>query len=373
MNNSLRFILVYFTGLVLMASCTNKPQQQQAPPPVAVNTYQVQKGSAVYYDNYPATVAALNEIELRAQVTGYIKGIFFNDGQHVYKGQKLYDIDHETYQAAYNQAVANMNVALANLDKAQQDADRYTELLKKDAIARQVVDYAITDLQAAKMQVAASKAAVARAETDLKFSVLYAPFDGTIGISQVKMGTLISANQTLLNTISSDNPMAVDIAVDQSLIPRFAALKAHPAPASDSMFTMNFNDQSVYPLPGTLSFIDRAVDPQTSTIRVRFIFPNKDNMLKPGMSCNVRVKNNNPLQQFLLIPFKAVVEQMGEYFVFVLSANQTVKEQKIALGQRINDKIVVRSGLKEGDAIVIDGVQKLRDGAKVQLAAPQTH
>lgn len=372
MNKPFHFIFMFTIGSLLLAACSNQPKQQ-APPPVAVNTYQVQKGTAVYFDNYPATVTALNQIELRAQVTGYVKGIFFNDGQHVSKGQKLYDIDHETYQAAYNQAVANMNVAQANLDKAQQDADRYTDLLKKDAIARQVVDHAITDLQAAKMQVAAAKAAVARAATDLKFSVLYAPFDGTIGISQVKMGALISANQTLLNTLSSDNPMAVDIAVDQSLIPKFTNLKNNPAPAADSMFTLTFNDKTIYPYPGQISFIDRAVDPQTSTIRIRYIFPNNNNLLKPGMSCNVRVKNNNAKEQFMLIPYKAVVEQMGEYFVFVVKNNNTVSEQKVMLGQPINDKIVVKSGLNDGDVIVTDGVQKLKDGAKIQLSPAKAH
>ena len=133
-----------------------KDEKPKAPPPQPVNVYVVKKESAVYYDEYPATVAALNQVDLRAQVTGYITGIYFKDGQHVTKGQKLYDIDRQQYQANYDQAIANLNVSKANLAKAQQDADRYNDLLKQDAIAKQVYDHAISDLQSAKMQVEAS-------------------------------------------------------------------------------------------------------------------------------------------------------------------------------------------------------------------------
>ncbi len=179
---------------------------RKPPPPPAVNVYVVKKESAVYYDEYPATVTALNQVDLRAQVTGYITGIYFKDGQHVSKGQKLYDIDRQQYQANYQQAVANLNVSKANLARAQQDADRYNDLLKQDAIARQVYDHAMSDLQSAKMQVAASESNARNVESNVKYSTIYSSFAGTIGISQVKMGALVTANQTLLNTISSEDP-----------------------------------------------------------------------------------------------------------------------------------------------------------------------
>jgi RND family efflux transporter MFP subunit len=183
------------------------------------------KEAAVYFDNYPATITPLNQVDLKAQVTGYITGMFFTDGQHVSRGQKLYDIDRQQYQANYDQAVANLNVVKASLAKAQQDADRYTDLLKQDAIAKQKVDYALADLQSVKAQVIAAQANVSRLSNDLRFSSIHAPFDGTIGISQAKVGTLVTANQNILNTVSSDNPMAVDIAVDQKEIPRFIQLQ----------------------------------------------------------------------------------------------------------------------------------------------------
>jgi RND family efflux transporter MFP subunit len=358
--------IIVLAGIAI-SSCGGDSKAPAAPPPVAVNVYKLTKQSAVYFDTYPATVTALNLVDLRAQVTGYITGIYFTDGQRVSKGQKLYDIDKQQYAANYENAVANMNVAKANLDKAQQDADRYNDLLKQDAIAKQVVDHAISDLQSAKMQVAAATATVTRAGTDLKYSTIYAPFDGTIGISLVKSGALVTANQTLLNTVSSDNPMAVDVAIDQREIPRFERLQRSDK-ATDSVFTLAFSDNSVYPQNGSVSFIDRAVDPLTGTIKVRLIFPNTESFLKSGMNCNVRVKNNGADSTFLMAPYKAVVEQLGEYFVFVEDNNKAI-QHKVVLGTRINDKIIIKSGLNEGDSVITDGVQKLRDSTAIQIGA----
>lgn len=357
-------------NLLFLAACSSKAPEQQAPPPVPVSVYEVKNESAVYFDNYPATIIPLNQVDLKAQVTGYITGIFFTDGQHVNKGQKLYEIDKQLYQANYEQAVAGLNVVKANLAKAQQDADRYTDLLKQDAIAKQKVDYALADLQSAKMQVAAAQANVSRLSNDLRFSAIYAPFDGTIGISQAKVGTLVTANQNILNTVSSDNPMAVDISVDQREIPRFTNLKEHPAPEKDSIFTLLLPDNSVYSKTGFISLTDRAVDPQTGTIKTRLVFPN-NGQLKAGMSTNIRVKNNHT-GEFLLAPYKSVLEQMGEYFVFVLGDSSKVLQRKIILGIRINDKVIVKDGLKPGDKVVAEGIQKLKDGTVVNAAAPKT-
>ncbi|MDE3247967.1 MAG: efflux RND transporter periplasmic adaptor subunit [Bacteroidota bacterium] len=370
MNTRIPVLTGLSAALGLLSACgsSSKPADaSKAPPPAAVALYTVQKGAAQYFDEYPATVVALNEVQLRPQTTGYITGIFFKDGQAVRKGQKLYSIDQQQYQAGYNQAVANLNVAKANLGKAQQDADRYAELQKQDAIARQTVEHAQADLQAAKMQFEAAKANVASVQTNVRYSTIYAPFDGTIGISQVKLGAAVSPGQTILNTVSSDDPMAVDVAVDQKQIGRFTQLQQKPGSARDSVFLLELPDQSVYPYPGSITLIDRAVDPQTGTIKARIVFPNKNKMLKSGMSCNLRIRNNGN-EQMLLIPYKAVTEQMGEYFVFVLGDSSKVSQRKIITGQVINDKIVVKSGLTENEKIVAEGVQRLRDGSVVQAA-----
>lgn len=373
MKNRILNLIIFFGCAFLIISCgdNKKDEKPKAPPPAVVNVYVVKKEAAVYYDEYPATLAALNQVDLRAEVTGYITGIYFKDGQHVSKGQKLYDIDRQQFQANYDQAVANENVSKANLAKAQQDADRYSDLLKQDAIAKQVYDHAMADLQSAKMQVQAAQSAVRNVQQTVKYSSIYASFGGTIGISQVKIGALVTANQTLLNTISSEDPMAVDIAVDQKNIPRFMQLQQNSSALKDSVFTLQLPDNSIYSQTGKISFIDRAVDPQTGTIKARLIFANPQNILKAGMNANVRIKNNSTDSLFMLIPYKAVTEQMGEYFVFVVNDSSKAIEHKIILGNTINDKVIVKQGLSEGDKIVTDGAQKLRDSTAVQIGPPK--
>jgi membrane fusion protein (multidrug efflux system) len=325
-------------------------------------------GNPTYYDEYPAAVTALNQVEIRPEVSGYITGIYFKDGQHVQKGAKLYTVDQQQYEGLYDQAIANLNVAKANLVRAQEDADRYEDLAKQDAVARQVVDHAKADLRSSQMQVAAAEANVKSVQTNLRNSIFYAPFDGTIGISSVKLGSAVTAGQTLLNTVSSDDPVGVDCAVDEKQISRFVQLLRKKGAEQDSIFTMLLPDQSIYPFPGRLIFLDRAVDPQTGTIRIRVIFPNADKMLKPGLTCDLRVKTSSEVKS-LLIPYKAVVEQMGEYFIFKIKSG-SVSQVRVVLGKTINDMVVVKGGLLQpGDQIVTEGIQKLRDHSSVVVVS----
>jgi len=368
MKNRLGITGIVSCIFLLLVSCgaENKPAQPAAPPPVAIAVYQVNEGEATYYDMYPGTVTALNEVEIRPQVSGYITGIFFTDGQRVTKGQKLYTIDEQQYRATYNQSVANLNVAKANQARAQQDADRYNELARKDAIARQTLDHALADLEASKMQVAAAQANVNNVQATLGYSVITSPLSGTIGISQVKMGAAVAPGQSILNTVSSDNPIAVDFAVDEKQISRFSLLKQKGGKTSDSTFRILLPDQSIYPVAGTLAFLDRAVDPQTGTIRARVVFKNTNGLLKPGLSCTIRVENNGN-EKKILIPYKAIVEQMGEYFVYVVK-DSIVTQSKVQLGTRINENIIVNESLQTGMYIASEGVQKLRDGARVKVS-----
>jgi membrane fusion protein (multidrug efflux system) len=309
-------------------------------------------------------VTALNEVELRPQVSGYITGIHFKDGQQVQKGQLLYSIDQQTYQAGVNQAQANIAVAKANMLRAQKDADRYTELDKKDAIAKQVLDHALADLEAAKMQVRAAEANASGVQTNLRYSNIYAPFSGTIGISLVKLGASVSPGTTLLNTVSTDDPVAADFFLDQKELPAFQALLAKENKASDTLFSLLLPDGSTYALPGKLASVDRAVDPNTGTIKVRLAFANTEKLLKPGMSTTVRVHHKEG-GQAIQIPYKAVSEQMGEYFVYVATDSNTVTQVKVKLGAVLQDKVIVKEGLEPGQRIVSDGLQRVKEGAQI--------
>src|SRR6202035_2138947 len=198
---------------LLFFSC--KQKQPPPNPPVPVNLMTVKSQKVYYYENFPATTQALSQVDLHPQVQGYITGIFFTEGTTVRKGQKLYEIDKSLYQAAYDQAAANVQVAVGNQVQAKQDADRYTYLNNHNAIAKQVLDHAVIALQNAESAVKAAQDAQKTAKTNLAFATIYAPFDGMIGFSQVKLGNLVTVGTTLLNTISTINPIAVDFLINE--------------------------------------------------------------------------------------------------------------------------------------------------------------
>ncbi len=367
MNKNLSGLSAIIISSVIFASCSNPPAKPAVvAAAIPVVTYQAAEESVSTADSYPGTVVALNEVELRAQVSGYITGLYVRDGQEVRKGQKLYEIDRSKYDASLRQAQAQVQIAKSNRDKSAKDLARYTKLAEQDAIAKQRVDYAQTDLANAESLVAGAESALANASVDLRHAIVTAPLSGTIGISQVKMGALVSAGSTLLNTVSTTNPIAVDIFVGQDEIPRFVSLQKK---AAGETFTVQFSDQSVPNLYGRISTIDRAVDPQTGTLKVRISFPNASGALRSGMSCTVKVLNQDTGKQ-LVIPSKALTEQMGEFFVYVLGDSSKVTQRRLTLGARVNDKTVVREGLKAGESIVIEGVQNLKEGALVQTGDP---
>jgi membrane fusion protein, multidrug efflux system len=363
------YIFFYIGLTIWLISCNTHgdPPKNPANQAVPVNVVTVEKQHLVFYDINPATVVALKEVELRCEVSGNVTGMYFKEGQPVKKGQKLYEIDRSRYEASYNQAKANLDIAQSNLEKTQRDADRYIKLNKEDAIAKQRLDNSLTDLQNAKFQVVAAKANLVKAETDLKYSVILAPFDGTIGISNVRMGALIVPDQTLLNVVSMDEPIGVDFVIDQRELGRYQLLEEKTPGANDSTFRILMPDNTLYPGVGKISIVDRAVDPQTGTIKVRLSFENHNRALKPGMNCNIKVLNENSGLQ-VVIPYNAVVEQMSEYFVFKVDSMKA-RQTKITLGAKVGSNVIVRKGLNAGDQIVIEGLQRLHDGSPIALGA----
>jgi RND family efflux transporter MFP subunit len=371
--------LLLLISCFLFVSC--KQKQSPPVPPVSVNIYTVKARKVFYFDKYPATIVALSQVDLRPQVQGYITGISFIEGTHVNKGQALYEIDRQLFQESYDQAKANLEVAQGNLKQAQQDADRYIYLNTYDAVAKQTLDHAAIALDNARNTVAAAEQTLKMAATNLAYSVISAPFDGTIGFSQVKLGNLVSIGQTVLNTISTDDPMGVDFLISEKQLAHFEELKNDKQQKIDSLFTIVLPNDSIYSYSGKISVIDRAVDPQTGTIRVRAIFPNPGYTLRPGTSCVLRVHNQETGPK-LVVPGKAVVELMGEYFVYLVKDTlapdptdstkihpvQIALQKKVQLGQTIEPDVIIKKGINADDRIVVDGVQSLHTGSLISIS-----
>jgi membrane fusion protein (multidrug efflux system) len=385
MHKMSKIILASTICCLLLFSCEQKPQPKA--PLVPVNVITVKAQPVVYFDRYTATTVALSQVNLLPQVQGYITGIYFKEGSHVKKGQKLYEIDRHIYEANYRAAEDNLKVAEGTLKQAQQDADRYSYLNSQKAVAKQLYDHAVITLDNAKSSYKAADEALKNAKTNLAFSVITAPFDGTIGFSMVKLGDLVTVGQTVLNTISTDDPMGVDIQINEKQLLHFEDLQHGKGKSIDSLFTLILPNNSFYPSDGQISVIDRAVSAQTGSVRVRLVFANKEYYLRAGMSCVLRVHNQDSTPQ-IIIPNKAIVEQMGEYFVYeakdtiIASHGGTASkgnneppktgmvalQRKVHVGATIGPDIVIKDGIKEGDKIIVDGVQSLHDGSQVNIA-----
>lgn len=364
--NYLSYLMLF--GSVILASCGGGDQQagrgQEASNLPKVTVFKVAKDDVHVSDSYPGSVTALNQTELRAEVNGYITSILAADGATVSKGQKLYEIDRVRYQAALEQAEANLAIAESNLQRVEADVKRYETLAEQDAIAKQTLDYSRSDLSNARAQVGSAKAALTSADTDLQRSIIVAPFNGVIGISMVRIGALVSAGTTLLNTISSTNPIAVDIPINERSIPRFVDLQKQ---APDSTFKLMLPDFTQYNHRGKLTMIDRAVNPQTGTLIARVVFPNPENKLRVGMNTNLMVATEDIGPQ-LVIPTKAINQQLSAITVFVIGDSSKVTQRNISVGATLGDRIVVRQGLEEGETIVVDGAQGITEGTVVQVS-----
>ncbi len=360
----------YVAGMILCVACGNsKKQQQQAammggmkPTVVAAEVV-----PAVYTvsEKFPATLVAHDVVQLKPDVSGYLEAIRVADGSNVTKGQPLYDIDRSRYTAAYGQVAATQQQAEADLAQRQRDYERYKSLLEHDAISKQTVDQAYTAMLTAQANVAAAKASVARAGTDVNHAVVRAPVTGKIGIVQVKVGDVINAGQTLINTIVNEHPMFADMDIPQARLPEF--LRIQNGKGGDEKFFIQFGDGSRYSETGKVLTINNIVDPQTGTVRVRLVFENKDNMLKSGMSLVIVMQYGTPATQ-LAIPAKAIIQNLSETSVYTISKDNVIGAQDIVPGPVTDTLQLVTSGLKAGDRIVVEGIQRVKPGDTVNIA-----
>lgn len=365
---NMRYIwLVAIGATALSYSCGNGSrgdgQNSPAEKKVNVSVVPAEQQIVTSYQEYPATVVPLKETELRAEVSGYITNILVTDGATVSKGQRLYEIDRVRYTADVEQAKANLKIAEANYERVAKDLERYKKLAEQDAIARQTLDYAETDLNNQAAQVQAAKASLMTATTNLQRSVITAPFSGVIGISLVRNGALVTAGTTLLNTLSSTNPVAVEFQVNERDIERIKELQRN---RSTTAIELRLPDGSVYGESGFISTMDRAVDRATGTLRVRATFDNGAEKLRAGMNLTLRLAERSAQEQ-IVVPLRAVVEQLGVYNVYTVSDSSTAVFNEVKLGPKVDDKVVIREGLSAGQRVIVDGVNNVSEGDKLVI------
>ena len=388
MSSSLgrRFVIggVLLVAVVAVAVLAMRPKHGAggAPGSPDVEVVPVEQKDVPIYGEWIGTLDGFTNADVRAQVTGYLMRQAYQEGAFVRKGQLLFQIDPRPFQAALDQAAGQLAQAKASLANAQAvqgrtqlDVERYTPLAKEQAASQQDLDNSVQNNLAAKATVATAEAQIKTAEAaletaqiNLDFTRLVAPIDGIAGQAQLQVGALVNLSSGPVTSVSTVEPIKVYFTVGE---PQYLAWRRRfPTEASRLEADKNLRlqlilaDGSVYPHDGTFYFADRQVDVGTGAIRIAGLFPNPGNILRPGGYGKVRAVIR--LQHdALLVPQRAVTELQGGYQVAVVGSDDKVSVRTVTVGDRVGSEWVIAEGLKPGERVVAEGVQKVRQGAHV--------
>ena len=350
----------------LLSGCKGEAQPK-APAPIEVTVIETKPGAVTVYNEYVAQTQAPDTIEIRSQVTGLLQRQAFTDGARVKRGDLLYIIDQRPFEAQLAQAKASLAQAEANLVNAKQNLARQSRLIAQKAVSQQDYDTAFAQERSSTALVDAQKAVQRNVELNLEFATLRAPRDGTMSMSQAKPGALITAQQTLLTTLYSSDPMWVNFSISEDrLLELQKTLKRALGDGPETRpFHIRLADGTDWNLPGKLNFIDATVDQKSGTLQVRISVPNPDRLLRPGQFVRVSVAAfESP--DAIRIPQQAVQELQGLKSVYVVGADDKVESRQIVANFRQDNDWVVASGLKAGERVVVEGIGKVRPGASVK-------
>ena len=349
---------------VVAASCSKKEPPPPPPPEVQVAEV-IKKDVPIYIELVGATLGS-EDVEIRARVEGYLAAVSFTEGSFVKRGQLLYKIDPQPFQAALSQAQANLETAKARLEKTNNDVARYRPLAAQKAVSQQELDNALSAQEAARFQVTAYDALVDKAKLDLAYTTISSPVDGLIGTTQKKVGSLVGRGEnTLLNTISQVNPIYFRCAIAEAEYLRLARSSVdRKALEKKYGVELILADGTVFPHKGRLEAVERAVDPTTGTLTGQFSFPNPERILRPSQYGKARFVVDVK-EGALLVPQRAVQEIQGLYSLMVVKPDATVEQRMVKGGERVGNQWVIDSGIKPGEKVIVEGIQRVRPGVKV--------
>lgn len=361
-------IAVLLAALAMLAGCGNKNAAPPAPPPPEVNVLKVATEPVTLFEEYVGQTEAVDTVEIRARVSGILEKQGFEDGSRVKRGDLLFVIDPQPFIAALAQAKAALAQAQAAHTNSKQNLERIRPLLADKAISQQDLDTAIAKEATDAANVEAGRAQVRTAQLNLDYTTISAPRDGVISKALIKPGGLVNASTTLLTTVYSVDPIYVNFTVsEQKLMDMQRTLKRNPGEEKGRLppFRLKLADGSEYSASGTLNFVDQAVDPKSGTVQIRVTVPNHERFLRAGQLVRVIFPSLKPLDAFR-IPQQAVTELQGKRSVFVVDAESKAQFREINATQRVGNDWVVESGLKPGELVIVEGVQKARPGGPVK-------
>jgi multidrug efflux system membrane fusion protein len=368
-----RLALILFMTMPLLAACgENAPKQAAAPPPPTVTIAKPEKRTVTDFDEYVGRFVAVDMVEIRARVSGYLEKVEFKDGQIVKQGDPLFGIDRRPFETTLAQSRATLQQARANLAYAEGDLNRASQLVRDRTITEQVFDQRTQAKRVAEASVAAQEASVRQAELDLQFTELKAPISGRIGDRRVSPGNLVTGgtggNTTLLATIVSTDPIRFEFTYDEASYLRYERLaNTGPDEANQNKglkVSLRLIDEPDFKHEGTIDFVDNVIDRSSGTIRGRAQVSNAKGLFTPGMFARVRVPASLPYDA-LLVPDSAIASEQVRKFVMVVNAENTATQKYVTLGQLVGNLRVIKDGLAPDDRVVVNGLARIRPNVKV--------
>jgi membrane fusion protein, multidrug efflux system len=363
-------VLGFYLGLT---GCTPAPSSAPAPSPTPVMvSYPVEREVTDYAD-FTGRTAAVDSVEVRARVWGYLDKVNFSEGALVKKGDVLFEIDPRTYQAALQQAEGNLASLEARLKRLDADLGRAQQLVGKGAMSREEQDRIAGDRGETAASIRALQAAVGRAKLDLAFTKVTAPISGRVGRYNVTVGNLVQSGDqgggTVLTTIVSVDPVYVYFDVDERTVLRVRQLiregKAKSARETEWPVSLGLSADAGYAHQRTINFVDNQVNPRTGTLRVRGVFPNGDEAISPGFFARVRVPVGFP-RKALLVTDRAIDNDQGQKILYVVNDENEVASRPIRAGALHDSLRAIEDGLRPGERIIVTGLQQVRPGVTVE-------
>ena len=357
---------------VLLAGCGQSQQAAAPPDPVVTDAHATQK-SVVEQDEYVGRFVAVDSVEVRARVSGYLDQVHFTDGQMVKQGDLLFTVDKRPFQTSLDQATANLAQARANLAFTEADLARAAQLVRDKTITEQTFDQRTQAKKVAEAAVAAQEAAVRQARLDLSFTELRAPVDGRIGDRRVSPGNLVTGgtggNTTMLAMIVSLDPIRFEFTFDEASYIKYERLsrtgKDMAGREGSALVSLRLIDEPDYAHEGRMDFVDNVIDRASGTIRGRAVFANPNGVFTPGMFGRVRVPASPPYTA-LLVPDAAIGTEQARKYVLVVDDGNIVRQKYVTLGQTSGDLRVIKDGITAEDRIVVNGLMRARPGIKVK-------
>jgi membrane fusion protein (multidrug efflux system) len=386
MSPRTRLILASGWSLLAALGCNKEEAAKAPPPPPLVKVAEAVSRDVPIYVEAIGQTRGNEEIDISARVEGFLETMSFKEGSFVKKGQVLYTIDNKPFRANLAQSQANLAESQAELVRKNQDVARYKPLVEKNAVSVQEYETAVAQAKAQESAVAAARAGVQKSQVDLAYTTVSAPTDGLIGVTNVHPGTLVGVGQnTVLTHISKVDPIDVRFAIPEADYLKYARRRDADAAAADAgapaagkgadvapragkgtPFQMFLADGSEHPYPGSLVFVDRNVNPTTGTILLEAAFANPNALVRPGQYARVRA-SVAVKKDAVLVAQRSLQETQGINNVVVIKADDTVEIRTVKPSDRVGELVVIDSGLKAGERVVVEGIQKVRQGIKVKV------